>query len=103
MAGINDQFSHNPNNNYFGLVSGSASALPFPTGLVAKLFRLKADPGNIGTFKIGSSTFIVEWPLDAGDDTGWVAAPNSPMRGLSEFYYSNPSGTVDRLHYWIQR
>lgn len=81
--------------NAIGRVTGSANAVRFPTGTCA-IVRFKAEPANIGTFYIGQQNTVF-FPLDAGDDTGWISIPR-----MQDFWYSNPSGTVDTLNYWYQ-
>lgn len=104
-AGINEAFSDNPQYNIFGMVTGTVSVTQFPSG-TAKLLRFKADPDNDGNFLLGAyGTGVCSWPLAAGDDTGWIAPPSADgnLRGLQNFTYQDLSGTMDRLHYWIQR
>jgi len=104
-ATILQQFSGNPIYNIFGVVTGTASCTQFISG-TANLLRFKADPDNVGTFYLGSyGTGECIWPMDAGDDTGWIAAPfgEGHTQGIQFFTYQNLSGTTDRLHYWIQR
>lgn len=84
--------------NIFGVVTGTVAATQFLTGTYScQQLRLKANPDNIGTFFIGNSE-VQEWPLDAGQETQWVLA-----RDLSQFYFRNPSGTLDYLLFWLQR
>lgn len=105
MTTTNEMFAGNPLYNIFGVVTGTASVTYFPSGS-AKLIRWKADPDNIGTFKLGAipvdETFF---PLDAGDDTGWVAPPSAQgnLLGLNSYCYSNGSGSSDFLYFWLQR
>lgn len=105
MPGINEVYSDNPMRNYFGVITGSASFTQFPSGS-AKLARFKANPDNIGMFEIveWGSNNQGTWILDAGDDTGWFAAPyfEANLLGLKQFGYRNLSGTSDYLHYWVQ-
>lgn len=84
--------------NVFGIITGTAGAR-FPN-VSASLVRLVAWSTNIGSFFLGngsgSSNTVFE--LSAGADTGWFGMDN-----LNNLYSRNPSGTVDRLAYWIQR
>ena len=102
MTGIKQQFSDNPIWQEFGLVSGTSVGVngQFPTG-TGKLVRFKADNDNEGEFLIGSSQDVI-WPMNAGDDTGWVALP-SDSAGMAHFWFSGLSGTSERLYYWLQR
>ena len=104
-ATIKEVFSGNPDNNLFGVVSGSVTQVTFPEE-TAMLVRFKADPDNSNVFKLGVvGTGECLWPMSAGDDTGWVAPPHieGNLAGLNSYKYSNVSGAVDRLYYWIQR
>jgi hypothetical protein len=105
-AGINEQFSDNPQFNLFGVVTGSVSCVQFPSGS-AKLLRFKADPSNIGMFKLGAygDAGGCLWPMDAGDDTGWFAPPSAEgnIMGLQNYTHSDVSGSADYLYYWLQR
>ena len=96
MGSINEQFSVVPVNNVFGTITGSVTAVQVAQGN-CKLLRFKADPANSGVFLLGSSA-NTPWPMSAGDDTGWLAASD-----LDVFWHSNASGTMDYLHYWLQR
>ena len=85
----------NPIYNRYGVVSGTASAVQFPTGSALQI-RFKADPDNAEDFFIGNESNQL-FPLDAGDDTGWILADN-----LNKFYYSNVSGSAEYLYWWLQ-
>lgn len=102
MAGIKDIFANNPIYNVFGLVSGTSVGVvgQFPSGS-CKLLRFKADIDNVGEFLIGVQGKVI-WPMNAGDDTGWIASP-SDHAGLAHFWFSGLSGTSERLYYWMQR
>lgn len=100
MAGIKDIFANNPIYNVFGLVSGSVTNIQLPSG-TCKLLRFKAHENNIGIFFIGDEQNVI-WPLGAGDDTGWIAAP-SDYAGLANFWYNNASGSTEQLIYWMQK
>lgn len=104
-AGINEMFSDNPQDNLFGFVTGSPTAVQLPSGS-CKLLRFKADPDNLGTVLLGWwGAGDPTYPLDAGDDTGWIAPPSADgnTRGLHNYSCSMVSGTSDYLHWWIQR
>jgi hypothetical protein len=105
--GINEQFSDNPMENIFGLVSGTSSFTSFPSG-TAKLLRFKAHPSNEGIFELEEADGGQDapWPMSAGDDTGWIAPPHveGNRRGLHDYVFRDTSGsTTNYLHYWIQR
>ena len=109
MAGINAQFSDNPQLNDFGISTGTASWTQFPSG-TAKLLRFKANPLNEGTFELeafdAASGYDAPWPMAAGDDTGWIAPPTSDgnLRGIHNYVYRDTSGsTSNYLHWWIQK
>jgi len=95
MATIPSQFQDAYNVNRFGVASGTASATQFPSQ-ECKIVRFKADPDNNEDFLLGVEG-NTSFPLDAGDDTGWVSASN-----LNQFYYSNVSGSAEYLYYWWQ-
>ena len=104
-ATIAQIFSGNPQNNVYGVVTGSVTCVAFPSES-SLLLRFKADPDNIGTFKLGAvGTGDCLWPLDAGEETGWFAPPaiEGNLAGLHSYKHQNLSGTSDYLHYWIQR
>jgi len=95
MATIPSQFSDALNVNRFEVFSGTAVATQFPSQ-ECKMVRFKADPDNNEDFLLGVEG-VTSFPLDAGDDTGWVSASN-----LNQFYYSNVSGTAELLVVWWQ-
>lgn len=103
-AGINEIFSDNPMNNIFGILTGTATWVQFPAAY-AKLMRFKANPDNIGNFELANANGLGRYPLDAGDDTGWFAAPSYEGNSSAEsgYYYRNLSGSTEYLHYWAQR
>lgn len=105
-ATIKEVFSGNPQYNIYGVVTGTVSCTQFPSG-TALLVRFKADPDNVGNFKLGAYGDAAGclWPMTAGDDTGWVAPPSAEgnERGLQNFTYLNLSGSSDYLYYWMQR
>ena len=82
--------------NRFGVVTGSSSDIRFPTG-TCELVRFKAHPSNIGTFFVGDQPGQTLFPIDAGDDTGWVN-----LKNINELMYRNPSGSADYLYWWLQ-
>ena len=82
--------------NRFGVVTGSSSDIRFPTG-TCELVRFKAHPSNIGTFFVGDQPGQTLFPIDAGDDTGWVN-----LKNINELIYRNPSGSADYLYWWLQ-
>jgi hypothetical protein len=73
-----------------------------------ELFRLKSQSTNIGSFFIGTATGTaaqglgsqIAWELDAGDDTGWFKLM---FNNLNSLYMYNPSGSSEKLVYWLQR
>jgi hypothetical protein len=89
--GIVNDFSQSPKVNSFGTLTGSASAASFPA-LPCLMVKFKADPANTPVVFLGV-VGNANWPMSAGDDTGWVACNN-----LNDFAYRN-SGTI---HYWVQ-
>lgn len=93
---IVEQFSDDYLYNRFGKITGSVAAIQFSSG-TCHMIRFKADPANVGTFFIGNDATHCFFPLDAGDDTGW-----NPAREMAELWYSNPSGTLDYLYWWLK-
>lgn len=93
---ITSDFSVSPDDNTFGTVTGSASAVRFPSyeGLMV---RFKARSTNVGSFFLGNGSNNCVYEIDAGDDTGWVATNQ-----LDLFWYRSPSGSLDILNYWLQ-
>lgn len=77
------------------LFSGT-TVTQFPSVQV-KLARLKAWTSNIGSFFVGESASDLFFELDAGDDTGWISLSN-----LNQLWFSNGSGTADKLAVWLQ-
>lgn len=96
MGSIRSQFADSLMFDGFGVVTGSVTAIQFPTGSVG-MMRLKADIDNVGTFKLGERPDNCLFPMRAGDDTGWVSTSN-----LNRYYYQNNSGTTDYLYWWLQ-
>ena len=81
----------------FGVVTGSATDIQFPTGSCGML-RFKADPANSGVFLIGNE-FGTLFPLNAGDDTDFFMTTN-----LNRYYYSHrTTGTTDFAYWFLQK
>lgn len=97
MTGIKDQYSSVFAFDVFGVVTGSATAIQFPTGSCG-MVRFKADPQNDTDFLLGHDPTHVMFPMAAGDDTGWVATDN-----LNRYWYSDVSGSMDFLYYWLMK
>ena len=81
----------------FGIVTGTQSCIQFPTGTCG-MVRFKAHPDNVGLFLIGNAVQGCLFPLDAGDDTGWISAD-----ALHRFYANGLSGTSDYIYWFLQR
>ena len=94
MSTCNEFYSYNPKGLDISGVSGSVTAMQFPTGS-CKLVRFKAEHNNAGSFFIGETPSDLHYEMRARDDTGWI-----PMTDLNELYYINLSGTADFLAYW---
>ena len=92
-------FSDAPNFNKFGVVTGTSSTgVQFPDDPCMGVI-IKAHPNNIGIFLLGEAgSGLTSYPLDAGDDTGWVYTSN-----INRFQHSNISGSTDQLLYWLQK
>ena len=95
MSGLKEYYGDVFNSDWFGVVSGTASALQFPSG-TARLARFKADTSNQGDIFFGNRGEVI-FALDAGQDTGWFA----PSQGKLENYYYVGDNQV--LRFWIQR
>lgn len=95
MSGLKEYYSDVFNSDWFGTVSGTATAQSFPSG-TARLARVKASTTNQGDFFIGNDGEVV-YPLDAGDDTGWFA----PSQGKLENYHYLGNGYI--AYFWVQR
>lgn len=94
MGGLREDFSDATITNGFGVVTGTANALPLITGsLPVFMLRMKASPNNGGLVFVGEENSAT-WPLGGGDDTGWIPANN-----LGDFGYR---GTGSILHFWYQ-
>ena len=95
-ATIRTIFSDALPNNEIGVVTGSV----VPTQFLASapgMVRLKSALGNSGVFFLGGQPSGCTFPLDSGEDTGWVSIDT-----MDDLYYRNPSGTGDYMHYWLQ-
>ena len=84
-------------NNRFGVVTGSASALQFPDELAIQI-KLQARLSNGSIAVIGDAVDNTVFEMSAGEETDWFETDN-----LNELWYSNPSGTMDAIIWWIQR
>jgi hypothetical protein len=85
-----------PRGHVFGVVTGTTSGVQFPDQL-CQMFRVKAGEDNSGVVFIGGSVSTCNFPLGAGDDTGWIVAEN-----LNSLYYRVSTGT-NYAHWWTQR
>ena len=106
-ATINEVFANNPQFNWIGVVTGTASYTQFPSG-TAKLLRFKAHPSNEGIFEIVEVGGADDghWPMSPGDDTGWIAPPTGDgnWRGMHNYKYRDTSGSsTNYLHFWLQK
>lgn len=89
-------FETNPYNSDIRLVTGTTAITQFPNVPVL-LVRFKSDENNFGTFRLTTASGTNRyWELGAGDDTGWL-----PMRNMNQLYYFDPSGTMDKVAYWM--
>ena len=95
MGTIRSQFSDDPINDVFLVVTGTVSASQLPTG-TAWMIRFKADPDNSDDFFIGNEN-SQPYKLAPGDDTGW-----NPASNLNRFWYSATSGGADYLLVWYK-
>lgn len=102
MSGIKAQFSDNFPTDIFNVATGTVGATRFPN-IGCGLARFKAHPSNSGLISFGSnsgtSAAHLPWILSAGDDTGWFPVGNN---NLNTYWYKAPSGTMDKLLYWLQ-
>lgn len=94
-AGIKEQFSDVFIHDRMGIVTGVATATQFPSGS-AGMVRFKAWPGNSEVILIGVGANFMLWPMDAGDDTGWIATDN-----LNRYWHQS-TGSNNYLSYWLQ-
>ena len=83
--------------NIFGVVTGSASALQFPS-VSAIQAKLSARVGNIGLLLVGNAVNNTVFEIQAGETTDWFEIDN-----LNELWYSDVSGTADAVIWWVQR
>lgn len=95
MTALKEFYNSVFNEDWFGTVTGTATAQPFPSG-TARLARFKAYPTNQGDIYFGNAGEVL-FPLDSGQDTGWFA----PSQGKLENYQYLGDGEV--LHFWVQR
>ena len=79
-----------PLNSSFGVVTGTANALPFPS-VRADWARIKNNPSGVLGF-IGTYGFA-NYPLATGEDTGWFSEDD-----MGQLYYR---GTGAYFSYWI--
>ena len=82
--------------NVFITITGSASAVQFPDEKCLAA-RWRADPDNIGDFFVGDEQ-NQPYTYDADQELEWTGLMN-----LNQLYHSNPSGSVDYLHVWLQK
>jgi hypothetical protein len=83
----------------FGVVTGTSSTGVQFADDPCSAVRFKAHPDNIGLFLLGEAgSGLTSYPLDAGDDTGWVSTSN-----VNRYLHSNASGSADHLLYWLQK
>jgi hypothetical protein len=100
MPGMKELYSHNPIYDKFFVVSGSVSAVSFPSG-TAKMFRMKADSGNQLPFLIGTyMEGVGVYPLYASNELEWTPTPASFQ--MSEMVHQNASGSTERLYIWMK-
>lgn len=78
-------------NNSFGVVTGTASAVAFPS-LNSRQLRIKNHAGGVIGF-IGAYG-VATYPLSSGDDTGWFDENDS-----GQIFYR---GTGTFFSYWVQ-
>jgi hypothetical protein len=83
--------------NIFGVVTGSAAALQFPD-VLAYQAKLQARAGNGSIAVVGNAVNNTVFEIQAGETTDWFEIDN-----LNELWYSNPSGTMDAIVWWVER
>ena len=82
----------------FGVITGSTSVV-IMADEECSMARFKADNDNDTPFLIGEAgSELASWPMEAGDDTGWVSTSN-----LNRYTHSSASGTASYLYYWLQK
>ncbi len=99
MGKVKDQFSEGSLHfDKFGVITGSTSEVQMydePCSMV----RFKADNDNATVMLIGEAgSGLTSWPMEAGDDTGWVSTSN-----LNRYNHSSASGTYNALYFWLQK
>jgi hypothetical protein len=93
-----------------GELAGSTSAAQMPS-VSGSLVRFKARDDNAGNVYIGysgvtkpngSTDTTTGFPLDAGDDTGWLPLPSAVGAGnnMNAFYYITDNAGDDII-YWV--
>lgn len=97
MFGIANQFANSPRVTTMRrlTVSASGTAVRMLTGSSASLmWRAKANPSNLGqTLLMSSSVANLDFPLAAGDDTGWNPG------NLMDYWFTGYSPN-DIIHLW---
>jgi hypothetical protein len=83
--------------NIFGVVTGSATALRFPDEPAIQI-KLQARAGNGSIASVGNTVGNTVFEIQAGETTDWFECNN-----LNLLWYSNPSGTMDAIVWWVER
>lgn len=99
-AGIRVEFSDVFPYDEFGVITGTVGPTQFPN-IGCGLLRFKAFSDNSGIFSFGhqsGTTSMLPWQLSAGEETGWFATSN-----FNRYWYKAPSGTMDKISYWLQK
>jgi hypothetical protein len=108
MSSFRSAFSDGFPIDEIGVITGSSTYRQLPNR-PGQLFKLKALASNIGSSFIGTNTGTffgmgvgaqIAFEIDAGDDTGWFKLMGNNLNSL---YCYNPSGSSERLTYWLQR
>ena len=99
MMTYRSTFSDAPNFNKFGVVTGTSSTgIQLPDDPCMAV-QFKSHPDNVGMFLLGEAgSGLTSWPLDPGEETGWIYTSN-----VNRFQHSNISGSTDQLLYWLQK
>lgn len=97
MGTLHSQYSDPLMSNIIGQTTGSATALQFPD-TPCLMLKFKALSGNVGSFFLGDQSGNTYWELDAGQETDWI-----PVINMSRLWHRDPSGTLDKLSWWLQR
>lgn len=84
-------------NERFGLVSGSASGVSFPS-VPAKIAKFVAYGTNGTKFYIGRNGSQT-YELAAGTQTDWFSVAGGNLNAMQ---FKSASGTMDKLAYWVQ-